>query len=121
MGAKVFAAVLAAFFMAALWAAPADAATKKKNTAITYDARGHTVFTSRGEDGRRRTRIIIQKRSYLDPGTEVFPGENSDHNYAFSPTYSPTSVLDNTAFGGNRSALPGAFDLRNKNGPLLKF
>jgi len=63
------------------------------------------VFTSRDEDGRTRTRILIQKRSYLDPGTETFPGENSDHNYAFSPNHSPASVLDNTSFGSNRSGL----------------
>ena len=111
-------AVTAAFGLLDLLATPASAQTKKKTV---VDARGHTVFTSRDEDGRRRTRIIIQKRSYLDPGTERFPGENSDHKYAFSPTHSPTSGLNNTAFGGNQSALPGPFDLPSKHGPLLRF
>lgn len=100
-------------------AAPASAAPKKR--AHVADARGSTVYTSRDEDGRRRTKIIIQKRSYLDPGTEVFPGENSDHRYAYSPNNHATSVLDNTAFGANRSALPGAFSLPSRNTPFLQF
>src|SRR5947207_2805701 len=100
MGFKIIATAFAATAALGVLAMPADAAPSKKRVAIV-DARGHTVFVSRDEDGRKRTRIIIQKRSYLDPGTEVFPGENSDHNYAFSPTHSPISGLDNTAFGGN--------------------
>jgi hypothetical protein len=119
MRLKVVAAAFAVTAAIGLLAAPADAAPKKKP--VVLDARGHTVFTSRDEDGRTRTRIIIQKRSYLDPGTEVFPGENSDHGYAYSPTYSPTSVLNNTPFGGNQSALPGPFDLPSKNNPSLRF
>jgi hypothetical protein len=103
----------------ALLAAPANAAPKKKEVAAV-DARGHTLYTSTDEDGRRRTRVIIQKRSYLDPGTETFPGENSDHGYAYLPTRSPTSVLDNTTFGG-RGTLPGPFDLPSKNNPSLRF
>jgi len=95
-----------------LLAAPAVAQSNK---------RGNTVFTSRGEGGRTRTRIIIQKRSYLDPGTEAFPGERSDHGYAFQPTNHASSVLDNTVFGGNDTALPGPFTLPSKNNPWLQF
>jgi hypothetical protein len=51
----------------------------------------------------------------------VFPGENSDHRYAYSPNNHATSVLDNTAFGTNRSALPGAFSLPSRNTPFLQF
>ena len=116
--AATFAAV-GALALLALLAAPAVAQSKKKTVVVA--ARGHTVFTSRDEDGRKRTRIIIQKRSYLDPGTEVFPGENSDHKYAFSPNSRPTSVLDNTAFGGNQSALPDNFTLSGRGNPWLKF
>jgi hypothetical protein len=120
MRLKVVAAAFAAIGAMAILTAPADAAPKKKRVDVV-DARGHTVFTSTDEDGRKRTRVIIQKRSYLDPGTERFPGENSDHNYAYSATHSPTSVLDNTAFGGNQSALPGPFYLPSKNNPSLRF
>jgi hypothetical protein len=120
MRLKVVAAAFATIAAIGLLAASADAAPKKKPVTVV-DARGHTVFTSRDEDGRTHTRIIIQKRSYLDPGTETFPGENSDHGYAYSPTHSPTSVLDNTAFGGNQSALPGPWTLPSKNNPSLRF
>jgi hypothetical protein len=119
MGFKVVTTALAASLALGLLAAPADAAPKKRVTVA--DARGSTVYTSRDEDGRRRTKIIIQKRSYLNPGTEVFPGENSDHRYAHSPNAHATSVLDNTAFGANRSALPGAFTLPSRNTPFLQF
>jgi hypothetical protein len=119
MGLKVVTSALAVFTAVGLWTAPADAAPKKRVAVV--DARGATVYHSRDEDGRRRTRVIIQKRSYLNPGTEVFPGENSDHRYAHSPNHHATGVLDNTAFGTNRSALPGAFSLPSRNTPFLQF
>ncbi len=118
MQLKVLATVLAAAAAVAILAAPADAAVKKKRVITSA---GHTVFVSRDEDGRTRTKIIIQKRSYLDPGTESFPGERSVHEYAMSPTHHPSSVLDNTAFGGNMSPLPGPFTLPSKNNPWLQF
>jgi hypothetical protein len=119
MRLKAVATVFAVAAAVGLLALPADAAPKKKRTVVA--SRGHTVFVSRDEDGRTRTRIIIQKRSYLDPGTEVFPGENSDHRYAFPPNHTATSVLDNTTFGGNQTALPGPWTLPSKNSPFLKF
>jgi hypothetical protein len=120
MRLKVAAAAFATIAAIGLLAAPADAAPTKKRVAVV-DTRNHTVFISRDEDGRTRTRVIIQKRSYLDPGTETFPGENSDHNYAYSATHSPTSILDNTAFGGNQTPLPGPFYLPSRNNPSLRF
>ena len=118
MRLKVVATALAVTAAIGLLALPAGAAPKKR---AVVDARGHTVFVSRDEDGRTRTRIIIQRRSYLDPGTEVMPGDRRDHDYAFQPNHSATSVLDNTTFGRNQSALPGPFDLPSKNNPFLKF
>jgi hypothetical protein len=118
MRLKVVATALAVTAAIGLLALPAGAAPKKR---VVVDARGHTVFVSRDEDGRTRTKIIIQRRSYLDPGTEVMPGDRRDHDYAFLPNHSATSVLDNTAFGRNQSALPGPFDLPSKNNPFLKF
>jgi predicted lipoprotein with Yx(FWY)xxD motif len=120
MRLKAIATAFAVIGALALLAAPADAAQKKKRV-VVVDARGHTLFTSRDEDGRTRTRIIIQKRSYLDPGTEVMPGDRNDHDYASLPTQRAGGVLDNTAFGGNQSALPGPFSLPSKNNPFLKF
>jgi hypothetical protein len=119
MRLKIIATVVAVAGGMAMLAASADAAAKKKHVVTT--AAGGTVFVSRDEDGRTHTRIIIQKRSYLDPGTERFPGERGDHDYAQLPNHRADDVLDNTAFGSNQTALPGPFTLPSKNNPWLQF
>ena len=119
MRLKVVATACAVIAAIGLLALPADAATKKKR--VVVQGRGHTVFVSRDEDGRSRTRIIIQKRSYLDPGTERFPGENSEHGYAFPPNHRASSVLDNTTFGSNQSALPNMWTLPGRNNPWVGY
>ena len=118
MRLKTFAVALAFAGAFGLLAAPADAAPKKKRV---YYNRDRTVFVSRDEQGRTRTKIIVQKRSYLDPGTETFPGERGDHDYAILPTQHAGSVLDNTIFGTSMSALPGPFDLPGRNNPWLGY
>ncbi|MDO8874538.1 MAG: hypothetical protein Q8M24_19495 [Pseudolabrys sp.] len=120
MRLKLVAATFAALGTLAVMAAPVQAQSSERR--VTSNARGHTVFTSRDEDGRTRTRIIIQRRSYLDPGTQVLPGSRHDREYASSPGQRASSVLDNTAFGGNQTALPGALEPGfGKNGPFLRF
>ena len=89
-------------------AAPADAQSR------------NTTVISRGEDGKTRTRIIIEKRSYLDPGTEVLPGSRHDLDYAQTPNHRATGVLDNTSAGTNQLPLPGPWD-SGRNSPWLKF
>jgi hypothetical protein len=118
MPLKAVTVAIALIGVMGLPAASANAAPKK--TRVVY-ARGHTVYVSRDENGRTRTRIIIQKRSYLDPGTETFPGERGDHDYAQLPTHHAGSVLDNTSFGINQSALPGPFTLPSKDNPWLGY
>ena len=100
-----------------LSAATADAQPRAKR--VVVDARGHTVYVSRDENGRRRTRIIIQKRSYLDPGTEPLPSDRNQLDYVSRPDQRPIDVLDNTAFGGNQTALPGPWTLPFKRNPYL--
>ena len=119
MRLKVVAVAIALVGALAVMAAPADAQTKKKKT-VVYN-RDRTVQVSRDEDGRVRTRIIIQKRSYLDPGTETFPGERGDHDYAVLPNQRASGVLDNTAFGGSQTALPGPWTLPSRNNPWLQY
>ncbi len=99
--------------------APTDAAAQSKRT---YSNRDRTVVISRDENGRTRTRVIIQKRSYLDPGTEPLPSERSTLDYAMRPNQRPDDVLGNTAYGGmDQSALPGPWTLPGKNNPWLDF
>jgi hypothetical protein len=120
MRLTVIGTAIAVCAAAALLALPADAAPKKKTTTVV-DARGNTVFVSRDEDGKTHTRIIIQKRSYLDPGTESLPGENEGRDYVQLPNQRASSVLDNTATGSNQSSLPGPWTLPGKNNPWIGY
>ena len=79
---KVAAAAIAIIGAVSLLAPPVDAAPKKKRVVYT---RGHTVQVSRDENGRTRTRVIVQKRSYLNPGTERFPGERGEDHRTKCP------------------------------------
>jgi len=118
MRLRIIATALAVAGAIAMLAAPADAAAKKKRVVAHT---GQTVFVSRDETGRSRTRIIVQKRSYLDPGTETFPGENTGQGYAMSPTHSASGVLNNTIFGISMLPLPGPFTLPGKNNPWIGY
>lgn len=92
--------------VAAIAVPPAEAAAKKR--VVTH--------TTRQVAGVPRSRITVQRRSFLDAGTEVLPGERKFTDYAFPPGYSPTAVIDNHA-GHHRSPLPGAFDLPSRYNP----
>ena len=119
--AATLGAALAAIGTLSLMAAPASAQSSERRYVNT--ARGNTVYSSRDESGRTRTKVIIQRRSYLDPGTEVLPGSRRDSDYATSLANGrATSVLDNTPGGSNQTALPRPNELGfGKNGPFLKF
>jgi len=122
---KVPVAAIALATVLALVAAPAfaqDGQAKKKKTVVMN--RDHTVQVSRDEDGRTRTRIIIQKRSYLDPGTETFPGERvGNTGYIENPNQYAGSVLNNTSAGlyNTQSALPGPWTLPSKRNPWIGY
>jgi hypothetical protein len=106
--AIVFAAVLAA--------APTSLAAQKNRTVATKKVakKYRPVPVTMA---RPRTRITVTRRSFLDPGREVIPGSQHEFtDYAHPPGYSPTSVIDNTAFN-RRSALPGPFDLPGRGNP----
>ena len=101
---------------AGLAVAPADAAPKKKRV---YYNRDHTVVVSHDENGRTRTKIIVQKRSYLDPGTEPLPSERNTLDYVQNPGQRADDVLNHTAFGSDMSPLPGPFTLPSSHNPWL--
>jgi len=63
-----------------------------------YVGSGGTTVVTRDEQGRTRTRIIVQKRSYLDGGTEVMPSDNINSFRSTFMSYRPGSVTANTAF-----------------------
>jgi hypothetical protein len=103
--------------IACLLASPAYAQQPPQKRGVA--AQGHTVSVSRDESGRTRTRIIIQKRSYLDPGTEPLPSERNVLDYINTPDQRADAPLKNTAFGGSQTALPGPFTLPSRHNPWL--
>lgn len=112
------AAAIALIGALSLLAAPADAAVKKKRV---IHSREDTVFISRDENGRTHTRVIIQKRSYLDPGTGALPADRSAYGYIELPNQHASGVLDNTSFGTNQTALPNQWTLPFKDNPWLGY
>lgn len=92
---------------------PADAQQR-------YANRNTTTVVSRDETGRTRTRVIVEKRSYLDPGTEVLPGSRHDRDFAMTPNHRADGILNNTVAGGNQTALPGPWEL-GARGPWIRF
>jgi hypothetical protein len=57
-----------------------------------YDDRGRAYYGPNGPNvvyqQGPRTRIYVTKRSWLDAGTEVLPGDRKFTDYAFPPTQS---------------------------------
>jgi hypothetical protein len=75
-----------------------------------------TVVTTRDETGRTRTRIIVQKRSYLDGGTEVMPGDNVNSHRSSFMSHRPSAITANTAFD-RQDWWNEPFFLSGKNNP----
>ena len=89
--AVLFAAV--AIGTAGFIASPASAQTptqaQKKEAKRQYDNRGRPYYGTSGpnvsyQEGPH-TRVFITKRSWLDAGTEVLPGDRKFTDYAFPP------------------------------------
>jgi hypothetical protein len=84
--------------VAMAFAAPASADTKTKQQQ-RYDDRGRPVYGPSGPNTvyqQGRTRIYVSKRSWLDGGTEVNPGDRKFSDYAFPPAIGyPTFAREN--------------------------
>ena len=112
-------AVVAAFAAGAV--SIADAAPRKRQVADAQPGSGSTVITSRDERGRVRTKILVQKRSYLDGGTEVMPGDISTNR---------DNLINSFSYNSSRSSVPNdsvvpsrpitdPFFLPGKNNPFF--
>jgi hypothetical protein len=121
--ARLMAVAVAAVAAAALVAASAaDAAPRKKSASKRAVGNNSTVFTSRDETGRTRTRIIVQKRSYLDGGTEIMPGDISGATlYINPPTQRPSSALGPNEATNPPGPIPGPWFLPGKDNPWPWF
>jgi hypothetical protein len=112
-------AIAAAFAVCATSAANA-APPRKRDGVRTYNP--GTIIVHRDEQGRTRTRILVQKRSYLDGGTEVMPGDNADAYRSSFLTNSPVSnALGPNSVTNPPGPIPGPFYLPGKNNPWPGF
>jgi hypothetical protein len=91
--------LLAAPALVAIGSAPANAEALNydKRGRVTYGASGPNVVVQQGP----HTRLYISKRSWLDAGTEVLPGDRKFTDYAFPPEYGFPSF----ATGNNNRSL----------------
>jgi hypothetical protein len=116
--------LLAVMIVAALCAgtaSSADAQSRPRRTS-TDAGPGTTTIVSRDEQGRVRTKILVQKRSYLDGGTEVMPGDISGTNrdaMINSFYYNPSRAsVSNDNIVPSRP-IPDPFFLPGKNNPYF--
>jgi hypothetical protein len=93
---RLMAVALAAAFAVGA-ASTADAQSNPRLQRVERVQPGSTTVITRDEFGRTRTRIIVQKRSYLDGGTEVMPADNIDGFRSTFMAHRPSSALDKTS------------------------
>jgi hypothetical protein len=89
----------------------ADAQTKRKQNdgnSTAYGPGGPNVSYQQGP----RTRVYITKRSWLDAGVEVLPGDRKFNDYAFPPEIGyPTFARENNNRPIDRQPLNPPSDL----------
>jgi len=81
-----------------------------------YDKRGRPVYSNGGPNAVYQqgphTRIYVSKRSWLDGGTEVLPGDRKFTDYAFPPEMGyPSFARENLNRPVDRQPLPTPSDL----------
>ena len=116
--ANRFSTLLAAVAASALLTAgAAEAQTPRTVTAPRPQAARahHPVLIAEMSDAMARKPLVIQKRSFLDPGNTVAVGEDTPANIVFNTTeHVPIYRSFRPAFFGE-SELPGRFDLPPTN------
>ena len=86
MRLNVYAAGLCAIVFAITSAGHAGAAAQKKRQVASNPSQSSTT-------GRPRARITVERRSFLDAGTETLPGDRKFTDYAFPLSHTPYSAL----------------------------
>lgn len=104
MSGPRYARILSITVVVAIVAAPFGAFAQDPNMPATTSTR---VVSKK----RPRTRVVVERRSFLDAGTDVAPGERKFLDYALPPTHIPFDVVQNTGgrVGWHNSPLPGPF------------
>ncbi|MDI3469660.1 MAG: hypothetical protein OJF62_001723 [Pseudolabrys sp.] len=109
-----FGLLIAAVAATAVLATPALSETVTKRT--HHGTR--TVVTSRDESGHTRTRIIVEKRSFLDPGTEVYNGERRYNDGPWLVEHRQFDGPDRYTATDRYYPLPGRFELAFPSNPI---
>jgi hypothetical protein len=113
-------------------ALPADAAPKKRDGVLSpartqviirpgsrpVSGQG-TMIVTVWPGGVTQTRYVAQRRSYLDPGTEMSPGEQLPGGVYVPLAYSPTSNIDVFSPSGSfrRQPLADPWDIPSSKFP----
>jgi hypothetical protein len=112
-------ALVAAFAVGAV--ATANAQSNPRLRRVEPLPPGSTTIITRDEFGRTRTRVMVQKRSYLDGGTEVMPGTYQPANGVHLYGQRPTDGLGPNDITNPRGPIPDPFFLPGKNNPWPWF
>jgi hypothetical protein len=108
--ALLLAAGAVAGLVAGVSAGNAEQQTKRRamDTRSSYGAGGPNASYQQGP----HTRIFVSRRSWLDGGTEVLPGDRKFSDYAFPPAMGyPTFARENGNRPIDRQPLPTPADL----------
>lgn len=105
MTLKFVPAAIAALFAAALLVFSAGDSAAQQNAQRAYRGTSPNVSYQAGP----RTRVYISRRSFLDAGTEVLPGERKFTDYAIPP--GSTFARDNFNRPLDRQPLSSGYDL----------
>lgn len=91
---------------------PADAARKRQKEDFFFSSQRERVVQS-----RPRSRITVRRRSYLDPGPELLPGEYKYREYATPYGYSAIDTILPPGQGWNRTPFNDPFDVPGRPWP----
>jgi hypothetical protein len=116
MRLKMLTAGCVAVVIAVTFAIPADAQSRRPDARQRFVPAPiqPTVTVYRTPEGRRY--VVVHRRSYLDAGTEVYPGSQRYTDYIFPPTYSAYSIFEPSS-PYKRWPLPGPFELGSYRAP----
>ena len=114
-------ALVTAFAVAAVSTASMAQTTQRKTRTVQPVSAPGTVVVHRDEFGRTRTKIIVQKRSYLDGGTEVMPGDNIDPYRNSFLTHRANNGIGTNVITNPSGPVPDPFFLPGKNNPWPGF
>jgi hypothetical protein len=82
-------------------------AQDSRSSVLSRNQRSPNVVYQQGP----RTRVYVTRRSWLDLGTEVQPGDRKYTDYAIPPAYTQNTIDQLTGFPWTRQVFPDRFDL----------